>query len=38
MQAGDNVLKLTVPAGGAMSGVEYDYLRLELAPTTWQAP
>ena len=33
MQAGDNVLKLTVPAGGVMSGVEYDYLRLEIAPT-----
>ena len=33
MQVGDNVLKLTIPAGGVMSGVEYDYLRLELAPT-----
>jgi beta-galactosidase len=32
MHAGDNVLKLTIPPGGVMSGVEYDYLRLELAP------
>ena len=30
MKAGDNLLKLTIPAGGLMSGVEYDYLRLEL--------
>jgi rhamnogalacturonan endolyase len=30
MQAGTNVLKLTVPAGNVMSGIEYDYLRLEL--------
>ena len=30
MKAGTNVLTLTVPAGGVMSGVEYDYLRLEL--------
>ncbi len=30
MKQGKNVLKLTVPAGGVMSGVEYDYLRLEL--------
>ncbi len=33
MHAGDNVLSLTIPPGGVMSGVEYDYLRLELAPT-----
>jgi rhamnogalacturonan endolyase len=30
MKAGKNVLKLTIPPGRAMSGVEYDYLRLEL--------
>jgi rhamnogalacturonan endolyase len=30
MNAGENTLKLTVPAGGLTSGVEYDYLRLEL--------
>lgn len=30
LKAGTNVLTLTVPAGGVMSGVEYDYLRLEL--------
>lgn len=30
MQAGKNVLKLTIPAGGLTSGVMYDYLRLEL--------
>lgn len=30
MKAGANVLKLTIPPGNPMSGVEYDYLRLEL--------
>jgi rhamnogalacturonan endolyase len=30
MQAGTNVLKLTIPAGGLTSGIIYDYLRLEL--------
>ncbi|MEP7075702.1 MAG: polysaccharide lyase family protein [Acidobacteriota bacterium] len=30
MKAGKNVLKLIVPAGPVMNGVEYDYLRLEL--------
>ncbi|BCM93647.1 rhamnogalacturonate lyase [Abditibacteriota bacterium] len=30
MKAGTNVLKLTVPAGSVASGVQYDYLRLEL--------
>lgn len=30
MNAGENVLKLTVPAGGLTSGIIYDYLRLEL--------
>ncbi|MBI3876557.1 MAG: lyase [Verrucomicrobia bacterium] len=30
MKSGANVLKLTIPPGGVMSGVEYDYLRLEL--------
>lgn len=32
MTAGKNVLKLTIPPGNPMSGVEYDYLRLELEP------
>ena len=32
MKAGKNVLKLTIPPGGVMSGVEYDYVRLE-----WEA-
>ena len=31
MQPGENVLKLTIPAGGLMNGIIYDYLRLELA-------
>lgn len=30
MKQGTNVLKLIVPAGDVASGVEYDYLRLEL--------
>ena len=30
MKSGDNVLKLTIPAGGLTSGILYDYLRLEL--------
>jgi len=30
MKAGKNVLGLTVPAGGLMNGIIYDYLRLEL--------
>jgi rhamnogalacturonan endolyase len=30
MKAGTNVLKLSIPAGGVMNGVLYDYLRLEL--------
>ena len=30
MKVGDNVLKLTIPAGGLMNGILYDYLRLEL--------
>ena len=30
LKAGDNALKLTIPAGGLMNGVIYDYLRLEL--------
>lgn len=30
MKAGDNTLKLTIPAGGPTSGIIYDYLRLEL--------
>ena len=31
MNAGDNNLTLTIPAGGVMNGIIYDYLRLELA-------
>ena len=30
MKQGENVLGLTVPAGGLMNGIIYDYLRLEL--------
>lgn len=30
MKLGANTIKLTVPAGNAFSGIEYDYLRLEL--------
>jgi rhamnogalacturonan endolyase len=30
LKSGTNVLKLIIPPGGVMSGVEYDYLRLEL--------
>jgi rhamnogalacturonan endolyase len=30
MKAGENVMKLTVPAGSLTSGILYDYLRLEL--------
>jgi rhamnogalacturonan endolyase len=30
MKQGTNVLKLTIPPGNSMSGIEYDYLRLEL--------
>ena len=30
MTPGTNVLKLIVPAGNVMNGIEYDYLRLEL--------
>jgi rhamnogalacturonan endolyase len=33
MQAGENVLKLTIPAGSLTSGIIYDYLRLELDET-----
>jgi len=32
MKAGANVLKLTIPAGNPMSGVIYDYLRMEVEP------
>ena len=30
LKQGTNVVKLTIPPGNAMSGIEYDYLRLEL--------
>jgi hypothetical protein len=30
VKAGENVMRLTVPAGPLTSGVMYDYLRLEL--------
>jgi rhamnogalacturonan endolyase len=33
MHVGRNVVKLTIPAGGLTSGIMYDYLRLELAPS-----
>ena len=33
LQAGENTLVLTVPAGPLTSGVIYDYLRLELDET-----
>jgi rhamnogalacturonan endolyase len=33
MQKGQNVLTLTIPAGGLTSGVIYDYVRLELDET-----
>jgi rhamnogalacturonan endolyase len=32
MRQGSNVLKLTIPPGNPMNGIEYDYIRLELAP------
>lgn len=32
LHAGKNELTLTVPAGPVMSGIEYDYLRLEINP------
>ena len=38
LKAGKNILQLTIPPGGPMSGVEYDYLRLELAPAAAQEP
>ena len=31
LKAGQNVLQLSIPAGGLTSGIIYDYLRLELA-------
>ena len=33
LKAGDNVLQLSIPAGGLTSGIMYDYLRLELDET-----
>ena len=30
LKAGTNSVKLTIPSGNEMSGVEYDYVRLEL--------
>lgn len=38
MKADSNVLQLTIPAGGVMSGIEYDYLRLELDDSAKTAP
>ncbi|OIQ94991.1 rhamnogalacturonate lyase precursor [mine drainage metagenome] len=32
LREGANTLKLTIPGGNPTSGIEYDYLRLELAP------
>jgi rhamnogalacturonan endolyase len=34
LQAGENTISLTIPAGELTSGVVYDYLRLELNDTT----
>ncbi len=31
LKAGDNILKLSIPAGGLTNGIIYDYLRLEVA-------
>ena len=36
MKKGLNTLTLTVPAGGVMNGIEYDYLRLELNDSATQ--
>jgi rhamnogalacturonan endolyase len=33
LQRGANVIRLIVPGGGATSGIQYDYLRLELDET-----
>jgi rhamnogalacturonan endolyase len=38
MKAGQNSLKLTIPAGGLTSGILYDYLRLELDETAAPPP
>lgn len=32
LRQGDNTLQLTIPGGSPTNGLEYDYLRLELAP------
>lgn len=32
LRAGANTVQLVVPAGSPMAGIEYDYIRLELAP------
>ncbi len=37
MKVGDNILKLTVPAGSLVDGVIYDYIRLELDETATAA-
>jgi rhamnogalacturonan endolyase len=39
MHSGQNVMTLTIPAGGLTSGIIYDYLRLELGdgPVTLSA-
>ena len=33
LKPGENTLTLTIPGGGVMSGVQYDYLRLEVDDT-----
>jgi rhamnogalacturonan endolyase len=33
LKEGDNLLQLSIPAGGLTSGIMYDYLRLELDET-----
>jgi rhamnogalacturonan endolyase len=35
LQQGDNTLSLTIPSGGLTSGIIYDYLRLELTPSSF---
>jgi rhamnogalacturonan endolyase len=38
MKAGSNVLALSIPAGGVMNGVLYDYIRLELDQASTSTP
>src|SRR5262249_15685391 len=38
LKSGSNTLALTIPPGGVMNGVLYDYLRLELDSTSTSTP